>query len=193
MTESIKNTGLYDIHSDLVKACKKNDRKAQIKLYELYSKTMFNTSLRIVKDTQWAEDIMQDSFLSAFTALPNFREEVPFGIWLRKIVINKSLDELRKKKPVFEELKEEELQIDEQVDWEEAQKENKQLILTIKKALSELPDGYRIILSLSLFEGYDHEEISKILNITQSTSRSQLARAKKRLNEKLKALIRNHD
>lgn len=193
MTERIKNTGLHDIHIDLVKASKKNDRKAQIKLYELYSKTMYNTSLRIVKDTQWAEDIMQESFLSAFAALPNFREEVPFGIWLRKIVINKSLDELRKQKPIFEEIKEEDLQTDEQVDWEEAKKENEQLVHTVKKALAELPDGYRIILSLSLFEGYDHEEISKILNITQSTSRSQLARAKKRLIEKLKGLTRNHD
>jgi RNA polymerase sigma-70 factor (ECF subfamily) len=154
---------------------------------------MYNTSLRIVKNTQWAEDIMQESFLSAFTALPKFREEVPFGVWLRRIVINKSLDELRKQKPVFEELKEEEIQVDEQIDWEEIKKENEQLVQIVKKALNELPDGYRIILSLSLFEGYDHEEISKILNISQSTSRSQLARAKKRLSEKLKGLISNHD
>jgi RNA polymerase sigma-70 factor (ECF subfamily) len=193
VTKGFKNTGIHDIHIDLVKASKKNDRKAQIKLYELYSKTMYNTSLRIVKDTQWAEDIMQESFLSAFTALPNFREEVPFGIWLRKIVINKSLDELRKHKPIFEEIKEEDLQTDEQVDWEEVKKENEQLVITVKKALAELSDGYRVILSLSLFEGYDHEEISKILNITQSTSRSQLTRAKKRLIEKLKGLTRNHD
>lgn len=193
MTKDIKNTGLKNIHSDLVKASKKNDRKAQIRLYEMYSKTMFNTSLRIVKDTQLAEDIMQESFLSAFAALPKFREEVPFSVWLRKIVINKSLDELRRQRPVFEEVKEEEMPIDEQIDWEEAQKENEQLVQAVKKAIAELPDGYGIILSLSLFEGYDHEEISKILNITQSTSRSQLARAKKRLNEKLKGLIRNHD
>jgi len=193
VTKSCKNTGLHDIHINLVKASKKNDRKAQIKLYELYSKTMYNTSLRIVKDTQWAEDIMQESFLSAFTALPNFREEVPFGIWLRKIVINKSLDELRKQKPIFEEITEEDLQTDEPVDWVEVKKENEQLVHEVKKALAELPDGYRIILSLSLFEGYDHEEISKILNITPSTSRSQLTRAKKRLIEKLKGLTRYHD
>jgi RNA polymerase sigma-70 factor (ECF subfamily) len=184
-----KKNSLHDIHIDLVKASKKNDRKAQIRLYELYSKTMYNTSLRIVKDTQWAEDITQESFLSAFSALKNFREEVPFGIWLRRIVINKSLDELRRQKPVFEELKESELEVDEQIDWEEIEKENKQLVQAIKKAHAELPDGYRIILSLSLFEGYDHEEISKILNISPSTSRSQLARAKKRLVEKLKGSI----
>ena len=100
MTKGSNNTGLQDIHIDLVRACKNNDRKAQIKLYELYSKTMFNTSLRIVKDTQWAEDIMQESFLSAFTALPNFREEVPFAVWLRRIVINKSLELTRMRFPV---------------------------------------------------------------------------------------------
>ncbi len=193
MTKGKKDKELYDIHSDLVKACKKDDRKAQIRLYELYSKTMFNTSLRIVKNTQLAEDIMQESFLSAYAALKNFRQEVPFGVWLRRIVINKSLDELRKQKPVIEELKEENLKTDEQIDWEEAQKDNKHLIQTIKKAVQELPEGYRVILSLSLFEGYDHVEIGQILNISPSTSRSQLTRAKKKLTEKLKALIHKHD
>ena len=193
MSKARKNTVYLDIHSDLVKACKRNDRNAQVRLYELYSKSMYNTSLRIVKDTQWAEDIMQESFIAAFAALPNFREEVTFGAWLRRIGINKSLDELRKNKPVFEVLKEEILEVDEQIDWEEIHRENEQLIQIIKDSVRELPDGYRIILSLSLFEGYDHEEIGEILNISPSTSRSQLTRAKKRLFEKLKGTLRNHD
>lgn len=193
MTKDHKDTDIHDIHSNLVKACKNNDRNAQIRLYEIYAKAMYNTSLRIVKDTQWAEDIMQESFISAFAALPNFREEVPFRVWLKRIVINKSIDELRKNKPVFEELNEEVSQADEQIDWIAVEEENEQLVRKIKKAIKELPEGYRIILTLSLFEGYDHEEISKILNITASTSRSQLTRAKKKLNEKLKGSIRNYD
>jgi len=182
-----------DIHIDLVKACKRNDRKAQFRLYELYSKAMFNTSLRIVKDRQIAEDIMQESFLSAYTAITDFREEVPFGVWLKRIVINKSLDHLRKNRPIFEELKEEILPVDEQEDRNESQIDNEKLIHSIKTALLELPDGYRIILSLSLFEGYDHEEIGRILNITTSTSRSQLTRAKRKLKEKLNKIIKHHD
>jgi len=182
-----------DIHIDLVKACKRNDRKAQFRLYELYSKAMFNTSLRIVKDRQIAEDIMQESFLSAYTAITDFREEVPFGVWLKRIVINKSLDHLRKNRPIFEELKEEILPVDEQEDRNESQIDNEKLIHSIKTALLELPDGYRIILSLSLFEGYDHEEIGRILNITTSTSRSQLTRAKRKLKEKLNKIIKQHD
>jgi len=182
-----------DIHIDLVKACKRNDRKAQFRLYELYSKAMFNTSLRIVKDRQIAEDIMQESFLSAYTAITDFREEVPFGVWLKRIVINKSLDHLRKNRPIFEELKEEILPVDEQENRNESQIDNEKLIHSIKTALLELPDGYRIILSLSLFEGYDHEEIGRILNITTSTSRSQLTRAKRKLKEKLNKIIKHHD
>ncbi|MBN2524286.1 MAG: sigma-70 family RNA polymerase sigma factor [Bacteroidales bacterium] len=182
-----------DIHIDLVKACKKNDRKAQFRLYELYSKAMFNTSLRIVKDRQIAEDIMQESFLSAYNSITDFREEVPFGVWLKKIIINKSLDHLRKNRPIFEELKEETLPGIEQGDRKESQIDNEKLIRSIKTALLELPDGYRIILSLSLFEGYDHEEIGQILNITTSTSRSQLTRAKKRLKEKLNKITKHHD
>ena len=188
-----KKNKLKDIHLDLVNACKRNDRNAQIKLYELYSKAMYNTSLRIVKDSMLAEDIMQESFLAAFNALPNFRQEVPFSVWLKKIVVNKSLDELRKNKPVFEELKEEEIEAEDLVNWDEIYKEKKILIESIKRAIEELPDGYRVILSLSLFEGYDHDEIGKILSISPSTSRSQLARAKKRLIDKLKSTVSNHD
>src|SRR5512136_394803 len=82
----------------LVIACRNNDRKAQISLYELYAKQMYNTSLRIVRDSMLAEDIVQESFLKAYKSLPGFRNEVPFVIWLKRIVINKSLDELRKNK-----------------------------------------------------------------------------------------------
>ncbi len=125
-----------------------------------------------------AEDVMQESFLKAFTKLDSYRGEVSFGAWLRKIVINRSLDQLKKRKVKFEELNEK-IPDEEtvQLDISEIQMEK------LKKAVYSLPDGYRVVLSLYLLEGYDHEEISQILGISNGSSRSQFLRAKMRLRE----------
>lgn len=125
-----------------------------------------------------AEDVMQESFLKAFTKLDSYRGEVSFGAWLRKIVINRSLDQLKKRKVKFEELNEK-IPDEEtvQLDISEIQMEK------LKKAVYSLPDGYRVVLSLYLLEGYDHEEISQILGISNGSSRSQFLRAKIRLRE----------
>ena len=101
-----------NIHQDLIDACKAGDRKAQFKLYKLYYKAMFNTSLRIVDDTAEAEDIMQESFLDAFRRLDSYTGEGSFGSWLKRIVINKSLDSLRKTKDSIS-IEEEELDLPE--------------------------------------------------------------------------------
>ncbi len=180
----------------MVAACLKNDRQAQIRLYELYVKQMYNTSLRIVHDSMLAEDVVQESFLKAFRSLNDFRNEVPFVAWLKRIVVNKSLDELRK-------LKHEMLRFDEQKmpdipadneGYEEREVEyNETLIQTIKQAMNELSDGYRVIFSLYFFEGYDHEEIAQILNIKPSTSRSQLTRAKFKVTEQLKKITIHYE
>jgi RNA polymerase sigma-70 factor (ECF subfamily) len=125
-----------------------------------------------------AEDVMQESFLKAFTKLDSYRGEVSFGAWLRKIVINRSLDQLKKRKVKFEELNEK-IPDEEtaQLDISEIQMEK------LKKAVYSLPDGYRVVLSLYLLEGYDHDEISQILGISNGSSRSQFLRAKIRLRE----------
>ncbi|MCF6241516.1 MAG: RNA polymerase sigma factor [Bacteroidales bacterium] len=168
-----------NIHIQLIKACKKGDRKAQTKLYSLYAKAMFNTAYRILNDVHEAEDAMQDAFIKAFNKLATYSEAVSFGAWLKKIVINTSLDVLRKQKEIFENIEHHEhLQDDEQeVDEREIAFE----ALKVRNAILQLPAGYRVILSLYLLEGYDHEEISEILSIKASTSRSQLVRAKKKL------------
>jgi len=176
------NRTLRDPLIDLISLCKKNDRKAQIKIYELLSKGMYNTSLRIVKNSMVAEDVVQEAFIKVFKSLTNFRGEVPFEIWLRRIVINKSIDELRKEKIYFTD----NLNEFDQPNYEEAitdfeNKPDEKLIGEIKKQINELPDGFRIIFTLFYLEGYDHEEISQILNISASTSRSQLTRAKARI------------
>ena len=170
-----------NLHQDLVDGCIAGDQKSQFQIYKLYYKAMYNTSLRIVNDTMEAEDIMQESFLSAFEKIDTYSGTVSFGAWLKKIVINRSLDVLTKKKAVFEDI-EYHAGIRDEDDEDTLRKEEIDVrVEEVKEAIERLPDGYRIILSLYLLEGYDHDEIAEILSITSSTSRSQLSRAKQRL------------
>lgn len=172
----------------LIKACKKNDRRAQIELYDLFAKTMYSTCYRLLKSTADAEDAMQEAFLSAFVKIDTFRNEVPFDAWLRRIVINKSLDALRKKKELFTEISNE---IADDTTTHENPDFIKNLRNQLMSELENLPEGYRVIVSLYYFEGYDHDEISQILNISPSTSRSQLTRAKQKLIRRLNPKTNN--
>lgn len=148
---------------------------------------MYNTSLRMLNSATEAEDVMQEAFLSAFVKISAYRGEMTFGAWLKRIVVNKTIDHIRQNKGVFEDLDNRSEPVDNdylfQTDNEE---EQLRLVQHIKEGVGMLPEGFRIVLTLSLFEGYDHEEIAQILGITESTSRSQLARAKQKLIEWLK-------
>lgn len=181
-----KQESIYkNIHQDIIDRCKSGEQKAQFQLYKLYYKAMYNTCLRIVNDSLEAEDIMQESFLKAFDKINFYKGEVSFGAWLKRIVINHSLDELRKRKLETSSIEDSVYEIkDEEKKGEDEEIEVK--VEEVKEAIQLLPDGYRIVLSLYLIEGYDHDEISEILNISSSTSRSQFARAKKKLIECLK-------
>ncbi|HPA86895.1 MAG TPA: sigma-70 family RNA polymerase sigma factor [Bacteroidales bacterium] len=175
-----------NLHQDLLDGCKAGDQKAQFQIYKLYYKAMYNTSLRIVNDTMEAEDIMQESFLSAFEKIETYSGTVSFGAWLKKIVINRSLDSLSRRKAIFEEI-ETHLGIRDDTQDDQLRKEEIDIrVEEVKEAIDRLPDGYRIILSLYLLEGYDHDEIAEILSISSSTSRSQLSRAKQKLIAELK-------
>ena len=175
-----------NLHQDLVDGCLAGDQKAQFQIYKLYYKAMYNTSLRIVTDNMEAEDIMQEAFLSAFEKIDTYSGSVSFGAWLKKIVINRSLDALSKKKAVFEDI-EAHIGISDTSDEDASRYEDLDVrVEEVKKAIDRLPDGYRIILSLYLLEGYDHDEISDILSISSSTSRSQLSRAKQKLIQEIK-------
>ena len=148
---------------------------------------MFNTCLRIVNNNLEAEDIMQESFFKAFEKINLYRGEVSFGAWLKKIVVNHSLDELRKKKLDLLSLEEAKVNpVETTENTIEEEEEIQAKAEEIKEQINQLPDGYRIVLSLYLIEGYDHDEIGEILNITSSTSRSQCARAKQKLLERIK-------
>lgn len=175
-----------NIHQDLIDGCKNGDQKAQFQIYKLYYKAMFNTSLRIVSDTMEAEDVMQEAFLSAFEKIDTYSGKVSFGAWLKKIVINRSLDAVSKQKAIFEDI-DTHYELQEEADNGMGDKpELEDKMNEVKEAINNLPDGYRIILSLYLLEGYDHDEIAEILNISSSTSRSQLSRAKQKLLNVLK-------
>lgn len=175
----------YNVHQDIIDNCRKGDRKAQFQLYRLYFKNMYNLSLRILNDSHEAEDIMQEAFLAAFDNIHSYGEQVSFGAWLKRIVINRSIDALKKRKFDFVSIEEggdPPAPADEGSDDEQARFKAEE----IHRCIKLLPDGYRVILSLYLLEGFDHEEIAEILSISASTSRSQYTRAKRRLAGMLK-------
>lgn len=175
---SLKLNKTKDIHQHLVDRCKTGDHEAQLQIYNLYYKAMYNTSYRIVNDTAEAEDVMQNSFLEAFRKLPKFRGESTFGAWLKRIVINNSIDAAKKKKPYISL----EAQPVDVIDNQQANEEDVEInVQRIKQAIKSLPDDYRVVLTLNLLEGYDHEEISQILNISNNSSRTRFHRAKKKL------------
>jgi len=169
-----------NIYHEVIERCQKGDSKAQFELYKLYYKPMYNVCLRMVGNEVEAEDVMQEAFLKAFTKIDTYEGKVSFGAWLKKIVINRSLDQLKKRKVKFEELNEK--IPDEEPDILELSEVH---LEKLKNTIQQLPDGYRVVLSLYLLEGYDHEEIAQILGITNVSSRSQYLRAKLKLRQML--------
>ena len=141
---------------------------------------MLNVAFRIVGNIADAEDVLQESFLDAFNKVKDFRQETTFGLWLKQIVVHRSINLLRKRKVEWVELGENELDgiADEVVDNDD---DIQYQVAVVKQAMNKLPEGYRVVLSLYLLEGYDHEEIGQILNIAENTSRTQFLRAKRKL------------
>lgn len=168
------------IRDELVERCKNGDAQSYEALYRQYSKAMYNTSLRIVNNTADAEDVLQEAFLDAFRSLHDFHYRSTFGAWLKKIVINKSINVLRTRKVNLVDMETTDVHAvaeEETINEEEIQYR----VEEVKKMIRKLPDGYRTVLSLYLLEGYDHEEISQILNISHNTVRTQYVRAKQKL------------
>ena len=172
-------------HKQYIEACKKGDRKAQLHLYKSYYKAMYNTSLRIVNDSYEAEDVMQEAFLTAFTRISEFRGEVSFGAWLKKIVVHKSINALRKQKHFSF------VQLDGDIPEEETVTGHQDYrIQEVMGAMQALKSNYRVVLSLYLIEGYDHEEIAQILAVSEGNSRTMVSRAKTVLQKNLTLLKR---
>lgn len=174
------------IETELIAACLQQNRKAQMALYEKYYKAMFNSAFRILKDHGLAEDVMQESFLSAYANLAQFRGEVAFGAWLRRIVINNSIQQYRKIQKRSEvNLESTPLPDPEAFSGMGTEDELQRRAKNALTALQSLPESYRVILNLNLIEGYDHEEICTILGITPANCRTTLSRAKAQLRKKL--------
>ncbi len=165
-----------EIHREIVEACKKGQSKAQFELYQLYSKAMYNICLRMVKNEMDAEDLLQNSFVDVFTKLHSFQFRSSIGAWIKRIVVNNCINFLKKKRLYFEEIDERIANVS-----EEESNDSPLSVEAINKAIFQLPDGYRVVFSLYLIEGYDHQEISEILDISVATSKSQYSRAKKKV------------
>ncbi len=145
---------------------------------------MYNLCLRMVKNELDAEDILQNSFIDVFTKLDTFQYQSSIGAWIKRIVINNCINFLKRNRLRFEELDDRltNLEVSEQDDQDQL----KLTVERINRALFELPDGYRVVFSLYMLEGYDHKEIADILHITEATSKSQFSRAKIKLRELIK-------
>jgi RNA polymerase sigma-70 factor (ECF subfamily) len=169
---NIDHTFLERLKQKEVLACKQ--------LYMQYADAMFNICKRILQDTTQAEDALQDGFIKIFEHIHQFRNESSIGSWMKQIITNTCLNILKKKKIIWQEL-------DEKSESEsESESDGDAINFTIdeiKNAIEKLPNGYRVVFNLFMFENYSHLEIAKMLEITESTSKSQLFKAKKKLKE----------
>ena len=169
---------VYQDTNELVHRSRAGDARSFQLLYKRYSKAMYNTALRILGNTADAEDVLQEAFMDAYGNLDRFEEQSTFGVWLKKIVVYKSINQLKKKKPVLVEAPDvwdKEDSLPEDPDTETLQ------VHRIREAMVQLAPGFRAVLSLYLFEGYDQEEIAGILGVTHATVRTQYVRGKARL------------
>jgi RNA polymerase sigma factor (sigma-70 family) len=167
------------VHAELIDRCRAGERGAHFRVYQLYKRAMYNTAYRITGNSDEAEDVLQEAFVSAFRSLGSYRGDAPFGAWLKRIVINKAITSINQRR--WERLPE-----DDRWDLPDAEEPDSleafpASVDQVRAAMEALPDGYRIVLSLYLLEGYDHAEIGEILGISESTSKSQFNRSKKKL------------
>lgn len=171
-----------EIHRDIIEQCKAGNSRAQRQLYHLYARAMYNLCYRMMNNREEAEDQLQESFTEAFMRLQGFRFESAFGAWLKRITVNKCINALKKRKadlvPVTE--------LPDKPEEEEDQEVSALTVDLVRQALERLPEGYRVIFSLYLLEGYDHVEISQIMGISEETSKSQYSRARQRIKEIIK-------
>ena len=174
-------------NSLLVEQCRAQNAKAQMALYNQYCDGMFIVASRYLKNKAEAEDAMQESFIKAFKKIEQFSGDVSFGAWLKRIVINTCLDAIKKKKAHFEEINDDVMRLedDEETGWEV---EDGTTMEEIMGGIEKLSTNYKAVVKLFLLEGYDHQEIAQVLDITESASRTNLHRGKIQLKEHLKHL-----
>ncbi|TRX40841.1 RNA polymerase sigma factor [Flavobacterium restrictum] len=175
---------------ELIASCKQKNQKAQFEVYNRYCKAMYNVAYRIVKDEHFAEDVIQEGFLKAFIKIEDYRNEVAFGAWLKRIIVNTSIDFYKKNNKIQQEdfektlykIETPETNFVDEIDFTQLK------VKQILDAIQSLKNNYSTVLTLFFIEGYDQEEISEILNISYSNCRTTLSRAKDSLRKKLQEL-----
>ncbi len=175
---------------ELISLCKQKNQKAQFEVYNRYCKAMYNVAYRIVKDEHFAEDAMQEGFLKAFIKINDYKQEVAFGAWLKRIIINYSIDFYKKNNKfrideidkVLYKIEDDTLISENEINFNELK------VGQVLKAIENLKDSYRMVLTLFYIEGYDQEEISEILEISYTNCRTTMSRAKETLRKKLEEI-----
>lgn len=174
---------------ELISLCRQKNQKAQFEVYSRYCKVMYNVAFRIVKDAHYAEDVMQEGFLKAFLKIDDYKQEVAFGAWLKRIIVNHSIDFYKKHNRFgtddFEKVAykvEDDSGAEPETDYTHLKADQ------VLQAINGLKDSYRMILTLFFVEGYDQEEITEILNISYANCRTTISRAKESLRQKLQTI-----
>lgn len=166
------------LHKYLINRSQAGDRKAQHELYNLYVEAMYNVCRRMMGNDEDARDMLQESFIQAFTKLKTLKKEEMFPAWLKRIVINQCLNQLKKTRD-FKEMMTDQAEIPGE---EQEQMEEKRLqVARIKQAMDRISEGCRTVLNLYVFEGYDHKEIAQILSISEAASKAQYSKAKSKI------------
>jgi RNA polymerase sigma-70 factor (ECF subfamily) len=166
---------------ELIKGCIKRDPACQRVLFEQFAGKMMTVCLRYGRDAMEAEDMMQEGFIRVFSYIDQFKFEGSFEGWIRRIVVNSALKHLHKKRLDFKEINDTSEQSPRVDPYAYSSLGEDELM----KLIHQLPDGYRTIFNLNVVEGYSHEEIAKMLDIQPSTSRSQLVKARKMLQNQI--------
>jgi RNA polymerase sigma factor (sigma-70 family) len=175
---------------EIIALCKQNSQKAQFEIYNRYCKAMYNVAFRIVKDEHFAQDVMQEGFLKAFTKINDYKQEVAFGAWLKRIIVNYSIDFYKKNNKLqLEDFENSLYKIEEkEIDFISDSGFNELKVKQVLETIQSLKDNYRMVLTLFYIEGFDQEEISEILNISYANCRTTLSRAKENLRKKLEEI-----
>ncbi|MDJ1469589.1 sigma-70 family RNA polymerase sigma factor [Cytophagaceae bacterium DM2B3-1] len=173
----------WDNEEKLIRACQRNDAAAQREVYNRYSRRMLGVCTRYIKDQMEAEDVMINGFLKIFEKIDQYQFAGSFEGWIRRVMVNEALQQVRRNKSVFLEVEIESVYNDEAVmhiDGDEFETED------LLALIQQLPDGYRTVFNLYAIEGYSHKEIAEQLGISENTSKSQLSRARALLQENLR-------
>ena len=172
----------------LIKQCIEGNPKAQKALFDMFAPKMFSVCLRYMKDKMRSEDVLQDALVKVFSKLPEYKFEGVFEGWIRRIVVNTCLDQLRKDQKTLGEIQVEEVSY--RIEQHEFIAE-KLMADDLMKLVQSMPDGYRVVFNMFAIEGYSHKEIADTLGVTENTSKSQYSRARAFLRTQLELLERD--